>query len=251
MYPILININGYIISSLSCFLILGFIVFNIAVIFLTRRKKLNIRFWNNHVISLTLVTLVGARLLYVLTNLPLFQENWRDILLPDGFSFLGGICCFTILLYFYAKKHKEDFLSWVDIFSIAFLPFLFFSGIGHFLDGSNYGIPTDLPWGVTFDFIDSPVPFTVPIHPTQLYQSGYAIIIFLLLLTIFHRMKYKGIITLLAGLLFSISDLFLNYLLGEETLMIGTLRFNQIIDVTIIALCSGVLFSFLLKKHEL
>ena len=41
--------------------------------------------------------------------------------------------------------------------------------IGCFLVGDDYGRPTDLPWGVAFP--NGLPPTTVPVHPTQLYES--------------------------------------------------------------------------------
>jgi len=52
--------------------------------------------------------------------------------------------------------------------------------IGCFLVGDDYGRPTDLPWGVAFPRGLPPV--TVPVHPTQLYETvGLAVIAWLLI----------------------------------------------------------------------
>jgi phosphatidylglycerol:prolipoprotein diacylglycerol transferase len=42
--------------------------------------------------------------------------------------------------------------------------------IGCFLVGDDYGWPTDLPWAVAFP-VGVP-PTTVPVHPTQLYETA-------------------------------------------------------------------------------
>ncbi len=41
--------------------------------------------------------------------------------------------------------------------------------IGCFMVGDDYGRPSDLPWAVAFP--DGRPPTTVPVHPTQLYES--------------------------------------------------------------------------------
>jgi phosphatidylglycerol---prolipoprotein diacylglyceryl transferase len=52
--------------------------------------------------------------------------------------------------------------------------------IGCFLVGDDYGRPTDLPWGVAFP--RGLPPTTVPVHPTQLYETaGLAVIAWLLI----------------------------------------------------------------------
>lgn len=51
--------------------------------------------------------------------------------------------------------------------------------IGCFLVGDDYGRPTDLPWGVAFP--RGLPPTTVPVHPTQLYETaGLAVVAWLL-----------------------------------------------------------------------
>ena len=42
--------------------------------------------------------------------------------------------------------------------------------VGCFLVGDDYGRPTDLPWGVAFP--QGLPPTTVPVHPTQLYETA-------------------------------------------------------------------------------
>ena len=42
--------------------------------------------------------------------------------------------------------------------------------IGCFLVGDDYGRPTDLPWGVAFP--EGRPPTSVPVHPTQLYETA-------------------------------------------------------------------------------
>jgi phosphatidylglycerol:prolipoprotein diacylglycerol transferase len=42
--------------------------------------------------------------------------------------------------------------------------------LGCFLVGDDYGVPTDLPWGVAFP--EGLPPTTTPVHPTQLYEAA-------------------------------------------------------------------------------
>ncbi len=251
MFPILFSYQDFNIYSLGALLVVGFILFNVMVVQVSALKKLNIKFWNSHIFSLSLVTILASRLLFIGTHWERYQDSWSMMLVPDGFSFYGGMMAFVLLLYFYTRKHQEDFLVWCDVFTISFFVFLICSGVGHFLDGSNYGLPTDLPWGMTFDNIFSPVEYTVPIHPTQLYEALYAFLILIVLFFFFSQSKFKGLVTFMGGFLLGTCHFFLSYLYGETTLMVGILRLDQLLDLMLIAICGGMLFSFLLKKHEL
>jgi phosphatidylglycerol:prolipoprotein diacylglycerol transferase len=56
-----------------------------------------------------------------------------------------------------------------------------FGRIGCFLVGDDYGLPTRLPWGVSFP--EGLPPTTVPVHPTQLYEAVFLGILAVLMLT--------------------------------------------------------------------
>jgi phosphatidylglycerol:prolipoprotein diacylglycerol transferase len=47
--------------------------------------------------------------------------------------------------------------------------------IGCFLVGDDYGRPTDLPWGIAFP--EGAPPTLVPVHPTQLYEAAWLLLL--------------------------------------------------------------------------
>jgi phosphatidylglycerol:prolipoprotein diacylglycerol transferase len=55
-----------------------------------------------------------------------------------------------------------------------------FGRIGCFLVGDDYGLPTTLPWGVSFP--EGLPPTTVPVHPTQIYEALFLAILVTLML---------------------------------------------------------------------
>jgi hypothetical protein len=63
--------------------------------------------------------------------------------------------------------------------------------LGCFLRGDDYGVPTDLPWGMSFP--NGLPPTTVRVHPTQLYEAAASLVIFALLVwVIAPRFKREG-----------------------------------------------------------
>ena len=66
-----------------------------------------------------------------------------------------------------------------------------------FLNGDAYGIPTTLPWGVTFTNPESMAPLGVPLHPTQVYEMGLNLILFGLLWWWRRRIRFDGQLFLL------------------------------------------------------
>src|SRR5439155_10928066 len=68
--------------------------------------------------------------------------------------------------------------------------------LGCFSAGCCWGLPTALPWGVTFTSQYSNevvgVPLGVPLHPTQLYEAAAELVIFIVLYTQYHKKQFDG-----------------------------------------------------------
>ena len=124
------------------------------------------------------------------------------------------IAMFTILktLYFFSRREHEDFWGWLDAFVLSGLAGLFFIHIGYFLNGRHYGIPTDLPWGIAFDTFN--IPFTTPIHPTQIYSAILTFIIFGISMRYVKQTHLAGIVGTLAIMLYSLSAFGIDFLHG-------------------------------------
>jgi phosphatidylglycerol:prolipoprotein diacylglycerol transferase len=92
---------------------------------------------------------------------------WRGGLAEEG-AFVGGLA----VAICWCRRRAISFWTFAD----ALAPALALGGavfhLGAFLGGGGYGIPTTLPWAVTFTDPNSSAPLGIPLHPTQLYESG-------------------------------------------------------------------------------
>jgi phosphatidylglycerol---prolipoprotein diacylglyceryl transferase len=87
--------------------------------------------------------------------------------------------------------------------------------VGCLLRGDDYGVPTDLPWGMAFP--EGLPPTTETVHPTQIYESlGSLAILALLLWVLAPRLKRSG-------------SLFWSYLIfaGIERFLVEFVRTNE------------------------
>jgi len=123
---------------------------------------------------------IGSKLLEMLINIDLItDQNSLLAFLFSGRTVVGGIIGGTLgvrlIKYLTGKKEKRgNMLAPSVAIGIAI------GRIGCFLNGCCYGTPTTLPWGVNFgDGIYR--------HPTQLYESIYLVIIFIILRYILHH----------------------------------------------------------------
>ena len=117
-----------------------------------------------------LAGLIGARLYHVLESpSELFADPWNLLFSRFGFAWFGGFLGGLIALIVMARRLKIPLLLFLDICSPAACVGYAIGRIGCLLSGDgDYGVPTSLPWGMSFP--NGVVPTTQRVHPTPLYE---------------------------------------------------------------------------------
>ena len=142
--------------------------------------------------------ILGGRLGYALFyNLTFYLENPLEIFMVwnGGMSFHGGLIGVVVAALLYSKKYKMDKFIFLDLVSLSAPIGIFFGRLANFINSELYGIPTDVPWAVTFVKIDS---FTR--HPSQLYEAVLEGIILFLILFYFRKKNFLEKPGLISGL---------------------------------------------------
>jgi len=102
-----------------------------------------------------------------------------------GLASHGGGLGVLIALYYGCKRYKVDFLWLIDRLVIPTALFGFFVRMGNFMNSEILGKPSEVPWAVIFERVD-----TLPRHPAQLYEAFSYLLIFFVLLFIYKK-NYK------------------------------------------------------------
>jgi phosphatidylglycerol:prolipoprotein diacylglycerol transferase len=114
--------------------------------------------------------LVGARLYHVLeTPREFFADPWPLLFSRFGFAWFGGFLGGFVALLFLAKHYRIPILEFMDLCSPAASVGYAIGRIGCLLSGDgDYGVPTKLPWGMSFP--NGVVPTSEHVHPTPIYE---------------------------------------------------------------------------------
>src|SRR5258708_10110346 len=117
-----------------------------------------------------LAGIVGARLYHVLESPAEFFANpWPLIFSRFGFAWFGGFLGGFAALLILGRREKIPTLTFLDACSPAACLGYAIGPICCLLSGDgDYGIPTTLPWGLSFP--NGVVPTTDRVHPTPLYE---------------------------------------------------------------------------------
>ena len=125
--------------------------------------------------------LVGSRLYHLLESpAEFFADPWPQLFSTMGFAFVGAIVGGFLALVILAKRFRMPVLLMLDAASPAAAMGYGIGRIGCLISGDgDYGIPTSLPWGMSFP--NGIVPTTEKVHPTPIYEFLVAILIFWIL----------------------------------------------------------------------
>jgi phosphatidylglycerol:prolipoprotein diacylglycerol transferase len=125
----------------------------------------------------SLAGIVGAKLYHVLeTPSDLFAHPFAELFSAYGFAWFGGLIAGIAAFIYLGRKHHIPLLLLFDIASPASALGYGVGRIGCLLSGDgDYGIPTSLPWGMSFP--NGVVPTTARVHPTPIYEFLAALLI--------------------------------------------------------------------------
>jgi len=113
--------------------------------------------------------LVGARLYHVLESPGELLANPSLLISRFGFAWFGGFLGGFVALLFLARRFGIPTLDFMDLCCPAAAVGYAIGRIGCLLSGDgDYGVPTTLPWGMSFP--NGVVPTTERVHPTPLYE---------------------------------------------------------------------------------
>jgi phosphatidylglycerol:prolipoprotein diacylglycerol transferase len=117
-----------------------------------------------------LAGIIGAKLYSVLESpRELFADPLGQIFSRYGLTWTGGLIAGCATLLWLAKRKKIPLLEMLDAGSPAAALGYAFGRMGCLLSGDgDYGIPTSLPWGMSFP--NGLVPTSERVHPTPIYE---------------------------------------------------------------------------------
>jgi phosphatidylglycerol:prolipoprotein diacylglycerol transferase len=217
MVPILYRLGGFTVYAYGFFIAVGFIVGFVLAIRTARAKGIPFERVVDLFFYIILSSILGSRILFVLTDLDFFLKNPSKILniWEGGLVFYGGLILAIAVSAAYMKRHRLPFWKLADLFSPPIALGLFFGRIGCFFAGCCYGRETSLPWAVVFTNPDSLARLNVPLHPTQLYDAANGLAIFIVLVWMGKRKTFDGQIFGCFMFLYSVTRYFIEMVRGD------------------------------------
>ena len=184
--------------------------------------------------------IIISKLLHVVDLWGYYIQNPGQIISGAGLTAWGAILGAALGIWIYSRFTKLQFGYFADVTAPGIILAQAIGRVGCTLNGCCYGLPTSLPWGIVYTHPDSLAPLGIAIHPAQLYELTYNLIVFGILLTLRKRLKPDGSLFLIYLSLYSLWRLGLDFL-REGTPFLFGLHQAQVIAIIILAIAIPIL----------
>jgi len=242
----------------SIFIFLGMLVACFAIYKEAKKREIEEEFLVNLTFNTIILGIIGARLYYVLFNLPYYLNNPIEILeiWNGGLAIHGGIIAGLLFIIYYCKKHEVNIWKMLDIIVVGLIIAQAIGRWGNFFNSEAYGpITTEenlRSLGIPSFVINGMYILGEYRQPTFFYESVWCLFGFCAMLLI-RNYKYLKIGQLTGFYLIWYGIIrFIIEAMRTDSLMLGTIKMAQL--VSIVFVISGIIIfikSIKSKKENL
>jgi phosphatidylglycerol:prolipoprotein diacylglycerol transferase len=177
--------------------------------------------------------IVGARLLHVIDNWHLYKDNLSRIIGGDGLAIYGAVLGAALGIWIYSRFRKISFGHLADVISPGIILAQAIGRVGCTLNGCCYGVECDLPWAITYTNPESLGPHGIFVHPTQVYEIIFNLMVFGVLLVLRKRFRPDGSLFLIYLTFYSLWRIGIDFI-REGTPFLFGLHEAQIISIVVL-----------------
>lgn len=247
MFPTLIKIGNFEITTFGLMMFLAFIVGGWVLARQFKRFGIDEELASSIVVAAALGGIAGAKIYYAI----LFKD-WRLLFDRAGLVWYGGLIGGFLAGSFVAWRAKVDFLEATDATAPALSIGYALGRIGCFLVGDDYGRPTDAWFGVAFpkgappttaealrDFgvaVDPSIPpyEVLRVHPTQLYEAGAAFLMFGILIWLNRQPHARGLTWGLFIIMLGVERFLVEIVRAKDDRFFGPITVAQVISILLV-----------------
>ena len=198
---------------------------------------------------------IFARLLHVIDNIVIaklhpdlalaghvidYTQHPGQIIGASGLAIYGAVLGAALGVWIYSKVRKTSFGYLADVLAPGIILAQAIGRVGCTLNGCCYGLETRAFCAVVYTHPESNGPIGVPVHPTQVYEIIYNLIVFAVLVKLRGRFKPDGSLFLVYLSLYSLWRFGISFL-REGTPFLFGLQQAQVIALIILAIAIPLL----------
>jgi phosphatidylglycerol:prolipoprotein diacylglycerol transferase len=247
---ITINISPIVFWNVGWYGIMVALAVVVVVLWMMRQVRRGAKLSYDTIFTAALVGIpsgvIVSRLLY-LVDMWASRQNPGPIIGASGLTIYGAILGATLGIWIYSKFSNFKFGYFADLVAPAVILAQAVGRVGCTLNGCCYGLPTSLPWGIVYTDPQSygywaslALPPGMGLHPTQIYEIIYLLIIFGVIFKLRGRFKPDGSLFLIYLSLYSLWRIGIDFLREGTPLLFG-LHQAQIIGIIVLLIAIPIL----------
>jgi len=185
---------------------------------------------------------IGAKLVHVVDNMSYYLAYPGDILNPAGLAIFGVILGGMLGLYIHCRLRRVPFAPLADLAAPGVILAQAIGRVGCTINGCCYGVSSSLPWAVTWTHPNTYAPLGVAVHPTQVYELLWDLLVFAILWMLLRwRLKPSGSLFAAYLALYSLGSFLIRFLRGDVPSFAAGLNEGQVISLMVFVVVSGFL----------
>lgn len=250
MYPILLKIGSFELRSYG-------VVIALAVLsgYLLARREAARRGMDPHLVEdfaflAILSGILGARLYYIALFDPgMFLRQPLMVLAvwKGGLAIHGALLAGLVTGIWFCGRRGISFWIFADTLAPALILGQAIGRLACFLNGDAYGIPTSVPWAVTFTDPRALAPLGLPLHPTQLYEMGLDLLLFGFLWALRRQHLFPGQLFLLYAGGYAVIRFIVETFRADQLQFVGSVSAAK--SLSILILLGSLLALTLLRRR--
>ena len=245
MYPTLIKFGNFEITTFGLMMFLAFVAAGWVLTRQFRRYGLTDDLASTMVMAAAIGGIVGAKIYYAI-----LYHSWAELVSRAGLVWYGGLIGGAIACSFVIVRNRVDFLVAADAAAPALAVGYALGRIGCFLVGDDYGAPTNSWVGIAFPKGSPPTTCEslhdfgvkvsclpgeiLKVHPTQIYESLAAFVMFVILMRLESNPHRKGNAFALFLVLLGIERFLVEIVRAKDDRFLGPFTVAQLISVLIV-----------------
>ena len=178
---------------------------------------------------------IFSRGLHVVDLWDYYSKNPGQIIGGEGLSIWGAVLGAALGVWIFSRFSKISFGHVADVVAPGIILAQVIGRVGCTLNGCCYGKTTDLPWAVVYTNPNTHGPIGIPVHPTQIYEIIFNLVLFGILFKLKGRFKTDGSLFLVYLSLYSVWRLVIDFIRDGTPFLFG-LHQAQVISIVVLAI---------------
>jgi phosphatidylglycerol:prolipoprotein diacylglycerol transferase len=171
-----------------------------------------------------------------------------------GLTYYGGLVGASFAAWWLLKRDRFPFWKAADMAGFAVPLGLAFGRMGCLMAGCCFGSTCELPWAISFPgrspaseaefkahLLASPRTWSLPVHPTQIYESAASLVIAAVCLVWIHpRKRYDGQVFAAFLALYAVARFLVEFLRRDDRGGFFGLSTSQLLGVAMLGLAAAI-----------